>query len=313
MSEGEAPRVRVSVHELKGVPERGRLAVSLNRVESTFHTRPKPRRDPRTLVALLILAAVTIFAGTFSAGGVLLSRLNSRERDAVRLTRVPRASQPLAVHRDELNLIAPTVYVKTNGFWRTESEGTAVPWKLTTEGTLVLVTNAHVVEDASESPHATVEVEFASGVTRKAIALGVATDLDWDFALLVVEAKGLKEGTDYTVVTASGVDEWSGLRTGDAVVAVGSPHGYPQTQTFGNISALRTNAPHSSATVRWIQFDATVLPGNSGGPLLASVNGEWVWIGVVTMRGEIGIGFAVHTSEIANATYEWVFGEPPNL
>lgn len=84
---------------------------------------------------------------------------------------------------------------------------------------------------------------------------------------------------------------------GEDVIAIGSPMNQPFTVTFGNVSALNRFVPDFATFVPFIQTDASVNPGNSGGPLF---NHEGDLIGINTLiitgngsKGSIGLGFAI--------------------
>lgn len=84
---------------------------------------------------------------------------------------------------------------------------------------------------------------------------------------------------------------------GEDVIAIGSPMNQSFTVTFGNVSALDRFVPKAASFVPFIQTDASVNPGNSGGPLF---NHKGELIGINTMiitgsgsRGSIGLGFAI--------------------
>ena len=84
---------------------------------------------------------------------------------------------------------------------------------------------------------------------------------------------------------------------GEDVIAIGSPMNQSFTVTFGNVSALDRFVPRAASFVPFIQTDAAVNPGNSGGPLF---NHKGELIGINTMiitgagsRGSIGLGFAI--------------------
>jgi S1-C subfamily serine protease len=112
-----------------------------------------------------------------------------------------------------------------------------------------------------------------------------------------VDATGLQEGKDYIVISV-GHEQY---KIGDDVVAVGSPHGLVGTHTFGRVSAIRNDQG-----VRLIQHHADINPGNSGGPLFLKTGSDrFVWIGVNTMGGGNGLGFAIDANEALRAEYEW--------
>jgi len=159
---------------------------------------------------------------------------------------------------------------------------------LTSDGEIL--TNAHVVEDASE-----VVVRFA-GETEPRVAKVLASDLGNDLALLKIDATGL---------TAATFAKPGSARVGDTVIAIGyalALDGGP-TVTSGIISALkRTIETESGALNSLIQTDAAISSGNSGGPLV-NLKGEVVGINTAVARGDSesaanNIGFSISVEEV---------------
>lgn len=118
----------------------------------------------------------------------------------------------------------------------------------------LILTNAHVVEGAKE---VTVKLQDRREYRAKVLGSDKATDV----AVLRVEAKGLP-----TVR----LGDPKQLQVGDPVLAIGSPYGFEQTATQGIVSAKGRSLP-GDAFVPFIQTDAAVNPGNSGGPLFDGV------------------------------------------
>jgi serine protease Do len=114
----------------------------------------------------------------------------------------------------------------------------------------LILTNAHVVKDAKE-----VTVRLAD--RREFAAKVLGSDSATDIAVLRIEAKGLP-----TVR----LGDPKQLQVGDPVLAIGAPYGLEQTATAGIVSAKGRSLP-GDAAVPFIQTDAAVNPGNSGGPL----------------------------------------------
>ncbi|MDO9313111.1 MAG: trypsin-like peptidase domain-containing protein [Burkholderiaceae bacterium] len=114
----------------------------------------------------------------------------------------------------------------------------------------LILTNAHVVRDAKE-----VTVKLSDRREFKAKVLGA--DGTTDVAVLRIDE------TNLPVVRLGNVQQ---LEVGDPVLAIGSPFGFDQTATQGIVSAKGRSLPGDSA-VPFIQTDAAVNPGNSGGPL----------------------------------------------
>jgi len=159
-----------------------------------------------------------------------------------------------------------------------------------------VVTNAHVVERS-----ATVQVRLASG--RRLAGTVVGRDRRVDLALVKVDAPG-----PLPVLPLGDSDR---LAVGELVMALGHPFGLEQTVSLGIVS--RKGAPLQAAApgFDFIQTDAAVNPGNSGGPLV-DMGGQVV--GVNTMAARNGsIGFAIPVNLIkgllpqllAKGTVEW--------
>jgi len=114
----------------------------------------------------------------------------------------------------------------------------------------LVLTNAHVVREAKD---VTVKLSDRREFTAKVLGLDTATDI----AVLRIDAK------DLPVVR---LGDPKGLEVGDPVLAIGAPYGLEQTATQGIVSAKGRSLP-GDAVVPFIQTDAAVNPGNSGGPL----------------------------------------------
>lgn len=142
----------------------------------------------------------------------------------------------------------------------------------------IILTNAHVVKDAKE-----VTVKLTDRRELRAKVLGV--DPKTDIAVLKIDAKNLP------VVN---IGSSSALKTGEWVLAIGSPFGFENTVTAGVVSAKGRSLPDDSA-VPFIQTDAAVNPGNSGGPLF-NARGEVVGINSQIYSrtgGYQGVSFAI--------------------
>jgi serine protease Do len=146
-----------------------------------------------------------------------------------------------------------------------------------------VLTNNHVVEQADE-----VEVALQSGEEFKARVVG--TDPSIDLALLKID-----NGRDPLPVLPLG--DSSELRVGEWVIAIGNPHEFDHTVTVGVVSGKERRVPiggTDSGVVSFIQTDAAINLGNSGGPLLDS-RGNVVGINTAIRRANFaeGIGFAL--------------------
>ncbi len=142
----------------------------------------------------------------------------------------------------------------------------------------LILTNAHVVRDAKE-----VKVKLSDRSEYSAKVLG--SDPVTDVAVLRIEAK------DLPTVRLGDPKQ---LGVGDPVLAIGAPFGFEQTATQGIVSAKGRSLP-GDAVVPFIQTDAAVNPGNSGGPLFSG-NGEVIGINAQIYShtgGYQGLAFAI--------------------
>ena len=150
-----------------------------------------------------------------------------------------------------------------------------------------ILTNHHVVDGAQD-----IRVELSDGRTLTAKVVG--SDQPSDLAVLKVEASGLP------VLPLGDSDR---ARVGDIVLAVGNPLGIGQTVTSGIISAKgRSTGPSDGSFEDFIQTDAPINRGNSGGALV-NTSGELVGINsqILSPTGvSIGIGFAIPANMAKN-------------
>ena len=142
----------------------------------------------------------------------------------------------------------------------------------------LILTNAHVVRDAKE-------VTVKLGDRREFSAKVLGSDVVTDVAVLRIEARNLP------VVRLGDAQQ---LQVGDPVLAIGSPFGFEQTATQGIVSAKGRSLPGDGA-VPFIQTDAAVNPGNSGGPLF---DGSGAVVGINAQiysqsGGYQGLAFAI--------------------
>ena len=142
-----------------------------------------------------------------------------------------------------------------------------------------IVTNNHVVKDADE-----VRVTFHDDVTLEAEVIG--RDEKTDLAVLKVEGR-----KNMTAVTFGDSDI---LRVGDWIVAIGNPFGLGGTVTAGIVSARQRDI-NAGPYDDFIQTDASINRGNSGGPMF-DVSGKVIGINTAIFSpsgGSVGIGFAI--------------------
>jgi serine protease Do len=149
-----------------------------------------------------------------------------------------------------------------------------------------VVTNNHVIEGADE-----ILIEFFTGGELPAEVIG--TDPNTDIALLKVDA------TDLPFVVF-GNSDGEGSRVGDWVMAMGNPLGQGFSVSAGIVSAR--NRALSGTYDDYIQTDAAINRGNSGGPLF-NMDGEVIGVNTAILSptgGSIGIGFAMSAAVVTN-------------
>jgi len=147
-----------------------------------------------------------------------------------------------------------------------------------------ILTNYHVIEDASR-----ISVRLPSG--EEYVAKVIGADEETDLAVLKIEA-----GKDLPFIELGNSDI---SQVGDWVLAIGSPFGLAQSVTAGIISQIKRETPYASVFQKFIQTDAAINRGNSGGPLV-NMNGEVIGINsqIATSTGDYnGIGFALPSNE----------------
>lgn len=160
-----------------------------------------------------------------------------------------------------------------------------------------VVTNNHVIDDASE-----IQVTLKDG--RQYDAKVIGTDARSDIALLQIQ-----DGKNLTEIE---VGRSGQLRVGDFVVAIGNPFGLGQTVTSGIVSALGRSGLGIEEVENFIQTDAAINSGNSGGALV-TLDGKLIGINTAILGpggGNIGIGFAIPADMMTNLVDQLLeFGE----
>ena len=159
-----------------------------------------------------------------------------------------------------------------------------------------IVTNNHVIEKADE-----ILITLKDG--RQIEAKKIGSDADSDIALLQIDADELTE------IKIADSDK---LRVGDFAIAIGSPFGLGQTVTSGIVSALGRSGLNIEDYEDFIQTDAAINSGNSGGALV-NLRGELIGINTAILGpngGNIGIGFAIPSNMMHNLVKQIIeFGE----
>ena len=147
-----------------------------------------------------------------------------------------------------------------------------------------ILTNNHVIEDATR-----IIVGLQSGEKYRGTVVGV--DQETDVAVLKIDVS-----RDLPTVT---LGDSNAAQVGDWVLAMGSPFGLDQTVTAGIISKKERETPYFNVFQRFLQTDAAINRGNSGGPLV-NMRGEVIGMNsqIATSTGDYnGIGFALPANE----------------
>ena len=156
-----------------------------------------------------------------------------------------------------------------------------------------VLTNNHVINNADK-----IRVQLNDG--RELDAKLVGRDEQSDIALLQ-----LSDTKNLTAIKMADSDQ---LRVGDYTVAIGNPYGLGETATSGIVSALGRSGLNIENYENFIQTDAAINRGNSGGALV-NLNGELIGINTAILApdgGNIGIGFAIPSNMVKNLTAQMV-------
>lgn len=149
-----------------------------------------------------------------------------------------------------------------------------------------IITNNHVVEDATK-----LTVQLWDGVELEAVVVG--TDPSADIAVIKIDPQGL----DLRPLTLGDSDK---LRVGQFAIAIGSPRGQTGSLSFGHLSALGREQlvlPGELRFQHFIQTDAAINLGNSGGPL-CNIEGEVIGVNIAIVFGANSIGFAIPVNRV---------------
>jgi serine protease Do len=261
---------------------------------------PRPPRTPMLVFALIILVAMLM--APYLAEQVQFAITRGDQRAKAEVARAELKALPEAVNRFRLvaKAVSPCVVgVKTvqyvghrwpadewsgNPLLRAEGEGSGV----VVDAAGYILTNYHVIENAAQ-----VQVQLADGRSERNVTVVGADPLN-DLAVLKVN--------DGTLLAATWGDS-DRLEVGDQVIAVGNPYGLTHTVTAGIVSAKDRHEATDRGYQEYLQTDAAVNPGNSGGPLV-DLQGQVVGINTAIYgRAYQGISFAI-PSRLAHAVYD---------
>ncbi|MCL5877403.1 MAG: trypsin-like peptidase domain-containing protein [Candidatus Bathyarchaeota archaeon] len=313
-SKPEAETENVPVLEAPPVPPPPDAPQSSPTQPAPHHTKTSSRRAlTAAVIAVLLVTSLVSAAALYSVYNLtaevsalqtqlasLASALNSASTTAVSNTQTSLSALYAAVKDSVVTIECKITYSYSSPCGRqTAYTSTAQGSGFVTQynGQMVIVTNSHVIEDASS-----ITVTFADGSSYTATVLG--TDASNDLAVLSTDAP-TSQYQPLAIVSSSTV------RVGDAVAAIGSPYGLAGTMTTGIISALDRTITVSSDTggsydiTGLIQTSAPINSGNSGGPLL-TYSGEVIGITTAIVGGSDGLGFAVTSDTILSVLQDVV-------
>ena len=154
-----------------------------------------------------------------------------------------------------------------------------------------IITNNHVVQGATQ-----MRVRLNDGKIYSAKRIG--SDALTDLAVIQLQSpQGRLESAK--------LGDSSKLRTGDWVLAMGSPLGFDHSVTLGIVSAISRRVPDLNEEVPFVQTDAAINPGNSGGALV-NLYGEVIGINTAILRNGQNIGFAIPSNTVKQVVDELI-------
>lgn len=173
----------------------------------------------------------------------------------------------------------------------TTAEGKGQGSGFVVESSGVVLTNCHVIENATEAT-----AVFPSGKTAKIIGIRLI-DPKRDIAVLRIDGSGFD-----TLTLADKTP-----RKGESVTALGSPLGLSFTVTRGIVSAVRggeemqRDAGIEEAEGTWLQVDAALSPGNSGGPMISETGEVVAMSTLASKQGAQNVNFGISAADIRQA------------
>jgi serine protease Do len=256
-------------------------------------------------VTLLLVAAGSFLVGLIVAGSLTPAPADSRTSRPVPSASGARVAggaalvnfadiaerlNPAVVNIDATSVSGKTERdaIERNGYvhpWEGRSNDVDTPLRGTGSGVIIepdghILTNYHVIQHADR-----IMVKLADGRTLRAHVVG--SDPDTDLALIKVEGA--------QPFPAAALGDSDRLRVGEWVCAIGNPLAYEHTVTVGVVSYIGRKLFDTSFT-DYIQTDAAINFGNSGGPLI-NTRGEIIGINSAISARSNNIGFAVPVNQ----------------
>ena len=270
---------------------------------------PEPRRKRHLGLALVVAGTIAASAAAGGVAGALAKGSSGTSSAAATSVTSPAVNTPVSVKDTTpttavgavAKAVLPSVVQVTVQTYQGTSLGSGVI--LGADG--LILTNNHVIADAANG-NGQLTVTFNDG--RKAQATIVGSDSGSDLAVIkATGVSGLKAAT---------LGDSDSVQIGDTVVAIGSPDNLQGTVTSGIVSALNRQVTVSSSASRFgggtpvtykaIQTDASLNPGNSGGPLLNTA-GQVIGINSAIYSpvsaqggqgGSVGLGFSIPVNQV---------------
>ncbi|WP_228563077.1 S1C family serine protease [Catenulispora rubra] len=271
----------------------------------------RPRRKRRTGLALIVAGTIAASAVAGGIAGSITSHNNSSNtassgtplnNTAVNTPVSNQTGTPSTTVGQVAKAALPTVVQVAVDSYQGKSVGSGVI--LSSDG--LILTNNHVISDAANG-NGQITITFNNGKTTQATIVGYDSGSD----LAVIKAQNVSG------LPAASLGNSDNVQIGDTVVAIGSPDGLQSTVTSGIVSALNRQVTVSSGsssrfsggsqvTYSAIQTDASLNPGNSGGPLLNS-QGQVIGINSAiysptsaygSQGGSVGLGFSIPINQV---------------
>ena len=264
---------------------------------------PRPPRGGRGFAGLLATSLLSAILASLVTAGILTAALRPSAPASSGPTPTSNATvvkQTTVVGDDITGIVATAepsvVTITANGLTSNGLSPFQIPTTGVGSGIIItadgyILTNHHVVAD---SQTLTVALSDGRQLPARVIKISTTTDL----ALIKIDTTGLTPAT---------IGDSSGIKVGQAAIAIGSPLGtFTETVTRGIVSGLDRSVTVTDQLTRrdvtlqhLIQTDAAINPGNSGGPLL-DIGGAVIGVNTAVASNAEGLGFAIPISAAAD-------------